>query len=204
MSKQLIGVPDWCSNERYDIVAKVAEADVPVWKELNFKQKSRSMQAMLEDRFHLKWHIETKMEPGYELVIAKNGPKLKEATPGETYQNGVKPRDGTPRHGVFLNFDGTGPTGFVGQAASMDQLTANLQMYARAPVVDRTGLAGTYDFTLTAAPQPALTPGDSDPPVSNGPSLFSAVQQQLGLKLAPAKVPVEYVVVDHIERPSDN
>ncbi len=201
MSKTLSGVPDWCSNERYDIVAKVAEADVPAWKELNFKQKSRSMQAILEDRFHLKWHMETKMEQGYELVIAKNGSRLKEATPGGTYPDGPQAKDGTSRHGVFLN---VGLTGFVGQAASMDQLTANLQMFARAPVVDKTGLAGTYDFTLTAAPQPALTPGDSDPPVSNGQSLFSAVQQQLGLKLTPAKVPVEYVIVDHIERPSEN
>jgi uncharacterized protein (TIGR03435 family) len=206
MSKTLSGVPDWCSNERYDIEAKVAEADVPAWKSMNFKQKSLSMQSMLENRFHLKWHMETKMEPGFELVIAKNGSKLKEAKPDETYADGVKAEDGTPLKGVFLSSSsrrGSGLTGFIGQAARMDQLTYYLQMFARAPVIDKTGLGGTYDLTLVAAHEPSPTATDSDL-INDGPSLFSAVQQQLGLKLTPAKVPVEYLVVDHIEVPSEN
>ena len=97
---------------------------------------------------------------------------------------------------------GVGLTGIVGTAAGMDRLTYYLRMFARAPVVDKTGLTGMYDFKLTAAPQPDLNAGDSDPQVSKGPSLFSAVQEQLGLKLVPGKVPVEYLVVDHIERPT--
>jgi uncharacterized protein (TIGR03435 family) len=203
MSQQLSGVPDWCRNERYDVVAKVAEADVPAWKNMSFKQKSRAMQPMLEDRFKLKWHIETKMESGYELVIAKNGSKLNEPTAAEL---DLRAKDPTPGHAVSLSGGGRGVglAGFVGTAASMDLLTYYLQMFAGAPVVDKTGLSGTYDFTLTAAPQPNPYVPASDPPVNNGPSLFPALQQQLGLKLAPAKVPVETIVIDHIEKPSEN
>jgi uncharacterized protein (TIGR03435 family) len=199
MSKTLSGVPNWCYTERYDVMAKVAEADVPVWKNMNFKQKSLSIRPMLEDRFQLKWHKETRMESGYELEIAKNGSRLKEAVPDETYPHGPKEKDGTPKHEVVMS-----RTGFYGQAASMDQITSNLYLLAHAPVIDKTGLTGTYDFTLTAEPELPPTVAGSDPPVSNGPSLFSAVQNQLGLKLVPAKVPVEYLVVDHIERPTPN
>ena len=199
-------LPGWCSDERYDIAAKVAESDIAAWQKLNFKQKNLSIRTMLEDRFNLKWHMETKMEPGYELVIAKNGSKLKEATPDETYPNGTKAQDGTPWHGVFLSSSSraVGITGFGGQAATMVQLTGQLRMFTRTPVIDKTGLTGTYDFTLTAAPEPPLTAGDSTPPVTDGPSVFAAVQEQLGLKLVPTKVPVETLVVDHIERPTPN
>jgi len=197
-------LPGWCSTERYDIAAKIAQSDIAAWQKLGYKERDLSIRTMLEDRFKLKWHMETKMEPGYELVIAKSGSKLKEATPDETYPNGPKLQDGTPRHGLDMSMSGGGISGFSGQAATMDQLTGQLRMFTRTPVVDKTGLTGTYDFTLNAAPQPMLTAGDSDPPVSDGPSLFSAVQQQLGLKLVPAKVPVETLVVDHIERPTPN
>jgi uncharacterized protein (TIGR03435 family) len=157
---------------------------------------------MLEDRFKLKWHIETRMEPGYELVIAKDGSKLKEPTAAEL---DLRAKDPTPGHAVLLSHSiGVGYT-VVGQASSMDLLTYYLQEFLTcAPVVDRTGLAGTYDFALNAASLPDLTAAGSDPPVSDGPSLFPAIQQQLGLKLVAAKVPVEYVVVDHIERPTAN
>jgi len=194
------GLQGWCSTVRYDIAAKVAETDIASWQKLGSKERNLSIRALMEDRFKLKWHIETKMEPGFELVIAKNGSKLKEATPGEAYPTGPKETDGTPRHGVFLN--GVGPMGFVGQAATMDQLTRSLRMFAEAPVVDKTGLTGTYDFTLIATRLPP--PGNSDPPVNDIPFIFSAVQQQLGLKLVSAKVPVETLVVDYIERPSAN
>jgi uncharacterized protein (TIGR03435 family) len=86
----------------------------------------------------------------------------------------------------------------------MDQLTGQLRMFTRTPVIDKTGLTGTYDFTLNAVPEPPLTAGDSTPPVTDGPSVFSAVQEQLGLKLVPTKVPVETIVADHIERPTPN
>jgi uncharacterized protein (TIGR03435 family) len=198
-------LPGWCSTERYDIAAKIAESDIASWQKLSNKEKDLSIRTLLEDRFAMKWHIETKMEPGYELVIAKSGSKLKEATPDETYPNGPKLQDGTPRHGLSISMSsGGGISGFSGQAATMEQLTGQLRMFTRTPVIDKTGLAATYDFTLTAAPQPPLTAGDSAPPVTDGPSVFSAVQQQLGLKLESASVPVEYLVVDHIERPTEN
>jgi len=199
-------LPGWCSTERYDIEAKIAQSDIASWQKLGYKERNLSIRTILEDRFAMKWHMETQMEPGYELVIAKNGSKLKEATPGETYPNGTKAQDGTPWHGVFLSSPSraVGITGFGGQAATMDQLTGQLRMFTRTPVIDKTGLTGTYDFTLNAVPEPPLTAGDSTPPVTDGPSVFSAVQEQLGLKLVPTKVPVETIVADHIERPTPN
>jgi uncharacterized protein (TIGR03435 family) len=199
-------LPGWSSTERYDVEAKIAESDIASWQKLGYKEKDLSIRTLLEDRFAMKWHIETKMEPGYELVIAKSGSKLKEATPGETYPNGTKNPDGTSWHGVFMSGPSkeAGITGFSGQAATMDQLSGQLRMFTRTPVVDKTGLTSTYDFTLNAVPEPLLTAGDTTPPVTDGPSVFSAVQQQLGLKLESVKVPVEYLVVDHIERPSEN
>jgi len=199
ISHTLAGLPDWGNSERYDIVAKVAEADQPAWKTMTFQQKSVSIRLMLEDRFHLKWHTETRMEQGYTLVIAKGGVKMKEATPDETYPGGPHNADGTPRHEVY-----PGPSVIVGQAGNMEQIVHTLGLFARAPIEDKTGLTGLYDFMLNAAPEPPPGAAVSDPPVSDAPSLFVAVQKQLGLKLVPGKVPVEYVVVDHIERPAAN
>jgi uncharacterized protein (TIGR03435 family) len=203
VSKKLLGVPDWCFQERYDVVAKIAEADVPTWKNMNFKQKSLAMRPMLEDRFKLKWHMETRMEPGYELVLSKSGSKLNQATPAEIE---LRAQDSRPGPGMFASGrPGMGITGLVGKAARMDQLTYGLEEFLlRAPVVDKTGLTGMYDFTLNAAPVPAPTAVDSDAPVNDAPPVFPAVQQQLGLQLVAAKVPVQYVVVDHIERPTAN
>jgi uncharacterized protein (TIGR03435 family) len=202
MSKRLIGVPDWCFNERYDVVAKVAEADVPIWKAMNFKQRSLAIGPMLEGRFKLKWHMEARMEAGYELVIAKDGSKVKEPTAAEL---DLRAKDPTPGHAVLFSGSRGGGYKVVGQASSMDLLTYYLQeFFTRAPVVDKTGLPLTYDFALDAAPLPDLTAPGSDPPVSDGASLFPAIQQQLGLRLVAAKVPVQYVVVDHIERPAAN
>lgn len=203
MSKRLEGVPDWCNAEHYDIVAKVAEADVPAWKNMNFKQKSQAIQPMLEDRFKLKWHMETKIESGYELVIAKNGSKLKEPTAEEL---DLRAKDPTPGHAIEFGGTRGGPMELTGKASGMDLLIYYLQeIFLHAPVADKTGLGGMYNFKLAAAPERnPNAPPDYTPPVVDGPSIFSAVQEQLGLKLVPGKVPVEYVVIDHIERPTAN
>jgi uncharacterized protein (TIGR03435 family) len=201
-----VGLPDWGAVS-YDIQAKVADQDVAAWKALDYKQKDVAVQALMEDRFKLKWHRETRQMAGYSLVVAKGGPKFKEATPGDQYPHGFKSLSETPLLGILYE---TARGVYSAQALTMAQLADSLQIHAGKPVMDKTGLTGKYDFTFKdeaqpAPPSPASAAGDavaSEPAVA---SIFTVLQEQLGLKLEPgATVPVEYVVVDHIERPTEN
>ena len=200
------GLPDW-GRDAYDIQAKVADEDVAAWKQLSYKQKGLAVQALVEDRFKMKWHRETRQTPGYAMVVAKGGPKFKEATPGDQYPHGFKSLNDAPLLGILYE---TARGVYSAQAVTMAQLADSLQMHAGKPVMDKTGLTGKYDFTFKdeaqpAPPSPASAAGDavaSEPAVA---SIFTVLQEQLGLKLEPgATVPVEYVVVDHIERPTEN
>jgi uncharacterized protein (TIGR03435 family) len=194
------GVPDWAQHEQYDIKAKVADADVAAWGKLDFNHKKLAMYALLEDRFKVKVHREKRDFPGYALLIAKGGSKLKEATPGDLYPKGYK---AAMRDGPFLGAEMTGRGVATGQAASMADIANILQAFAPGPVVDKTGLTGKYDFTLKCAP-PA--PASSESEVSDPAecSIFTALQEQLGLKLEKSTVHIDYIVVDHIERPTEN
>ena len=203
-SDRMDAVPDWAMHQQYDIEAKVADADVAAWGKLESRQKVLAVYAMLEDRFKLKVHREMREFPGYALVVAKNGSKLKEATPGEIYPKKLRSFDGGAFHGITLS----GPGEATAQGASMEELANMLQAFAASPVADRTGLKGTYDFVLRCPP-PAGPPtlsgaGDSAASEPSGPSIFTVLQEELGLKLEKAKVPIDYVVVDHLERPSEN
>ena len=175
-------------------------------KEQQETQRGLMLQSLLADRCKLKIHFETKEHPTYTLVVAKGGLKLKEADPNNTYANGIKVPEGRPRTGVMM----LGPYGkLTGQAIPIPRLAGQLAALIRSPVMDRTGLTGKYDFTLEWSPdegrgmtmQGAGRPTPSD---DSGPSIFTAIQEQLGLKLESTKGPVEYVVVDHVERPSEN
>jgi uncharacterized protein (TIGR03435 family) len=152
------------------------------------------LKPLLEDRFRLQVHRETKVSQTYELVVAKNGSKVKQATPGDTYPNGFKGLDGVPRPGTFfLNLGQQDQLTF--QALPMAKLAAILSNQLESHVADKTGLTGDYDFVLHWA---------SEDHPDAGPSIFTAVQEQLGLRLKSAKLPVECLVIDHVERPSPN
>jgi uncharacterized protein (TIGR03435 family) len=160
------------------------------------------LRALLADRFKLAIHKESREVPTYELVISKNGPKIKEG----------KPDDPTLPNGTLRVMSGK----ITGNAVSMARLASVIGMQLKHPVVDRTGLMGTYDFSLGWQPEedPSQTlPGaegsqqGSLPKLdSSGPSIFTALQEQLGLKLESTKdqVHVDIVVIDHIELPSEN
>jgi uncharacterized protein (TIGR03435 family) len=206
------GIPDWAMTERYDVIAKVAPSDVSAYQKLTNTQRGQMVQKVLADRFKLQTHRETKDRPVYALVIAKGGIKMKEAKPGDTYPNGVKPSPNGFVHGATIF--ATGPGQLTGQGASMADLALTLsnrnqESFGRI-VVDKTGLAGKYDFTLQIAPdQTGAKPDGADgqqeaTPGTTGPSIFTALQEQLGLKLESATAPTEYLVIDHIERPSEN
>jgi uncharacterized protein (TIGR03435 family) len=196
-------VPGWIKTERSDIRAKVAGADVDAWKRLNDDQRRIMLQEVLADSFKLKIHWEPKEIPVYQMVIAKNGPKFKAAKPDE--DSGLKGPDGKPMPGILH----TGQGQFTAQDAPMSALATTLSDYSPRQVVDRTGLEGGYDFTLQFAPEPGYGPEyrhrtESPVPDAVGPSVFTAVQEQLGLKLEPAKTLENGLVIDSVERPAAN
>jgi uncharacterized protein (TIGR03435 family) len=131
------------------------------------------LQTLLADRFKLQIHRDHQDVQGYALVVAKNGPKLKPDTSGD-------------EHGSLLP---SGPFEWEGKNVALSGLASSLSGFVGAPVVDRTGLAGRYNFTLRYAPRTALNP---------------ALQEQLGLRLEPMKTKIDVIVIDHAEKPSGN
>jgi uncharacterized protein (TIGR03435 family) len=191
----ITGSPGWIDSKHYDIQAKVAGSDLSEYHKLSKQQRGRMLQSMLADRFKLTAHTETKELPGYELIVAKSGSKLQQS-PSE------------PQMGWGANFGD-----IKANAMPVATLADILSNFIHQTVTDKTGLTGKYDFELKwaddrAARRPSqAAEGNSEalaPDPSEGPSLFTAVQEQLGLKLQPTKVPVETLVIDHVEPPSPN
>jgi uncharacterized protein (TIGR03435 family) len=207
---QIAGGPKWANSDRYDIEAKMDGSAVEKLQTLSMDQRAlesrRMLQALLADRFRLAFHRETKDLPGYALVIAKNGPKVHDAKPGDTYPNGIKGPDGHDGAGLMIIRGNGGP--LTGQGVPIANLVQVLSQQLGEIILDNTGLTGKYDFTLQWTPDERTGPGssrsDDAPPDSSGPSIFTAIQEQLGLKLESRKVPVEVLVIDHVEPPSEN
>lgn len=213
---QVSGGPAWINSDKFDIEAKepasVAE-EMPKLPPDQRAELSRSMlQSLLADRFKLKLNRQTKELPAYALVVAKNGPKLHEAKPDDSSFHGIKgPDDHGQRQMMSM-----GPGELIGQALGVSGLAHLLSEQLGRDVLDQTGLKGIYDFTLKWTPEQGgpmtlrgpegANPGaDSAPPAeASGPSIFTAIQEQLGLKLESTKGPTEVLVIDHIERPSEN
>jgi len=194
----IVGGPGWIGSEHFDIDAKVTpSADAPPPKLTN-AQRRQMIQSLLADRFKLVVHNETKDAPIYELGLAKSGSKLPESTPGDTFAKGFKGIDDNPvpiGYPVLLSFGH-----LFGQAVTIASLIDYMTSALHRPVVDTTGLTGKYDLSLEWTPD--NTPDDS--PLAGGPSLFTSVQEQLGLKLTSAHGPVDTLVIDHAEMPSAN
>ncbi len=213
---RLVGAPGWLNSERYDIEAKMDSSVVEALQKLSPEDREAAqrhmLQALLADRLKLTIHRETKEVQVYSLVIAKNGPKLQESKPSDADANAtpVPGRGGRGgRGGPNLGMRGRGGP-LTGQQVPISMLATVLTTILNRPVLDKTGLTGNYDFTLTWTPddsQLQTPPGGVPPPPppdSNGPSIFTAIQEQLGLKLESGKGPVEVIVIDHVERPSGN
>ena len=182
-------------QETADKVKKLAEAQMKPARE-------HMLQTLLADRFKLTIHRETKKLPIYSLVVAKGGAKLHEAKPGDTYPTGIKGPNG--RSASHMMRMGRGE--LTAQGIGMEEIAHLLTQQAGRTVVDNTALKGNYDFTLHWTPDqsaPALSGPSGGGPDSttsseSGPSIFTAIQEQLGLKLEPQKGPVEILVVDHV------
>ncbi|MGC1872106.1 MAG: TIGR03435 family protein [Acidobacteriaceae bacterium] len=183
MEDLISGLPGWAKSARFDIEAKMDAETAAAYKKLSrqerFEQDQSMMQSLLRDRFDLKVHHATKELPIYALVIAKGGSKLKPSTTRQGW--------GT---------DGPGRIDY--RNAELEALVVSLSGEVGRMVVDETGLSGKYDFTLKWTPDEQRGMADA------GPSIFTALQEQLGLKLISTKGPVDTIVVDHVDRPSPN
>ena len=197
----LIGLPGWAENERFDIVARaggVAQT-LPAGGNVEWLM----LRKLLEDRFKLTAHAETREMQVYALVMARRdgrlGPQLRRSQVDCTSTPPAPPAANGGGQPPCARRNGPGFTAAVGQpiSAFLFFLTGQVQR----AVVDRTGLTGTWDIELTFSPD-----GFSDPatPQNSGPSLFTALQEQLGLRLEPSSGPVQVLVVDRIERPTEN
>jgi uncharacterized protein (TIGR03435 family) len=195
--EQLVGDPKWASNDRWDIDARIAAEDMSALKSLDFHQQLGMFQAILVERFGLKVHHETRELTVYALVVANGGPKMTPSTLRPSDSAGIQGEPGVLHPGRGKE---------TGRGTTMEFLARDLSLQLGRKVVDRTGLAGRYDFTLTWTPDDsvAVTGGGVESGATQGPSLFTAVQEQLGLKLELVKAPVDVVVIDHIEKPSEN
>jgi uncharacterized protein (TIGR03435 family) len=209
----IAGGPGWLNSREYDIEAKVDASALEELRKLSPAQRKldnqRMLQALLADRFQLAIHQVTKDLPVYVLVVAKNGPKLKKAEQ-KAEPFAPPPPDaglgGVPRPGVNRVHAKDG---------SMEEFARSLEHRLGSKVLDKTGLIGHYDFEMewTEDENQVVANGaseglqtDHNRPIANsfGPSFFTAIQEQLGLKLESQKGPVEALVIDHAEEPSPN
>ncbi|HET6218193.1 MAG TPA: TIGR03435 family protein [Acidobacteriaceae bacterium] len=203
---QILGAPNWLNTQTYDIEAKVDGADAAALERLSEDQRKLMFQSFLKDRFQLKVHRETKELPVLALVIAKNGPQLQEAKPGDTYPDGIKGPDGKPAGHAGMMMWGNGR--LTGQGISIAAMVPPLTQQLGRTVLDKTGLTGRYDVELRWTPDntstPASGPDSGTAAESQTPSIFTAIQEQLGLKLESQKAPVEVLVIDHVAAPAAN
>ena len=179
---QIAGRAAWMDKYRYDITARAPGENPPT-----SAQVETMLQTLLADRFQLRFHREIRQLPEYALVLGKNGPKLHASAPDATWRTRLS------------------GSGLVNELTvskeDMDQLAKQLPTAVGRPVVDRTGLTGRYDFQLSWSSDAVSTvPSEQERP----PSIFIALQEQLGLKLESARGPVELLVIDHAEKPTPN
>jgi uncharacterized protein (TIGR03435 family) len=175
---QLSSGPKWIENDGYTIVAKLEDRTRARPSRGVDPRIRTALQALLAERFQLAIHRDTRELPGYALVPAKGGFKLRPLD-----------SEGIPAWGT-----GSGNARF--NHSSMTELARGLSDLVGRPVVDRTEIPGVYDVKLTWAPE--------NQPDATGPSIFTALQEQAGLKLEARKVPVELIVIDKAEKPSEN
>jgi uncharacterized protein (TIGR03435 family) len=199
-----ISGPEWLNTERYDVTARIPEGATR-------EQFKLMLQNLLADRFHLALHHETKDFQAYELLLDKSGSKLKESvedsgTPREPSSPAFRQISPQARSAVLagMTLSGSNQVLMAGRTRSTEWLAEGLGTQLGIPVVDKTGLTGKYDYYLEFAPprRPPGAPPDDNNPL---PSIFNAVQEQLGLKLDEKKLPFDVLVIDRVEKiPAEN
>ena len=195
------GGPNWVGSMGFDIQAKVTGDDTKAFEKLTEEQKNAMLRALLADRFRLKAHVEPKILPIYELVVAKNGPRMKASAP-ETPDPDAKPGEVPKRHGMMH----MSPFALQVQDYDIATLATQLGYIVQRTVVDKTNLTGKYDFDLKWTPDGQMAGAGAGPDAGEAaaPSIFTALQEQLGLKLVPSKGSVQTLAIDHVEMPTEN
>jgi uncharacterized protein (TIGR03435 family) len=215
LREHIIGGPSWIDTDRFDVEAKAGRA-IPT------EQAWLMVQSLLEDRFRLKVHHETRELPVYNLVVAKGCVKMKlsqdqglphrddeDDQPSTPFDPSAPP----PRGEMTVIYSPLGDTIWSGTAIpispnlairrphSLPPRSVRTMLWGNVgrPVIDKTNLKGLFDFRIQFTPERL----SGNPDVS-GPSIFTSIQEQLGLRLESAKGPVEVLVIDHVERPSEN
>jgi uncharacterized protein (TIGR03435 family) len=207
---EVTGGPGWIHSERYNIDAKTEAPPVPSQQYVALER--RGLQTLLRDRFHLTIHRETKQLPIYELTVAKGGLKVNPSNCIQrvTGDTAIAPgKTGSD----YCRSPANGGGRIQGAGVSMAFLSHILAGRLSRMVVDKTGITGEFDLQLTFTPDapavpsadaPGRRPADGAEAADLGPDLFTAMQEQLGLKLESAKGPVEILVIDHVEKPDAN
>jgi uncharacterized protein (TIGR03435 family) len=189
------GAPAWAGQKRFDIEAKF---DVARYPNPTREQHQAMVQQLLADRFKLVVHHESREFPLYALAVAKNGPKLTDAQPDELQRSGL---DGKPV--CVVTGSRMGSVGLKG--CTMEDLASILSGWTRSDlgrkIVDQTGLTGRYTLHLEWSPDLRQSANAANPA---GPSIFTALKEQLGLELKPIQGPLDTIVIDHVEMPTEN
>jgi uncharacterized protein (TIGR03435 family) len=206
-SNRIVGAPKLVDDERYDVNAKVTGAWTP-------DQMREMVRAMLMDRFKLAAHRETREMPMYALVVAsENAPRLRRShvdqAACEARRAAIQRREPVPPPVAgappICGSGRTNPGTITAIGFSIESLSSSLGRFVGRVVTNKTNLTGLWDFDLTWTPEQATQLAPGAPPIAidpNGPSIFTALQEQLGLKLDSTKGPVDVLVIDHVERPT--
>jgi uncharacterized protein (TIGR03435 family) len=199
------GAPTWLSTRRFDVEAKVAGSDVEAYKKLNDKDHLPMVKALLRERLGLQAHIETKELPVYDLVVSKEGLKMKLAPPDPPQSDTAETSTPDGKSTSPVRHNGTSSVGWgswSGTDLPMQQIASQLSYLVHHKIVDKTGLTGKYDFELKWTPEEDGAQQDNG--TDTAPSIFTALQEHLGLKLRSTKGPVDTLVIDHVDLPSEN
>jgi uncharacterized protein (TIGR03435 family) len=209
---QMDGGPSWFASERFAIQAKSESQIEELLPKLSNEQRTlvgrQMVKAIFADRLNLALRLESRQMSTLALVVDKNGPRLHEAKSGDNYPNGMKDANGVA-HAGMMSFNGTSITA---QGVKLDNLASFLSSNLNQIVQNKTGLDGKYDFTLEwspdadrpRAPQANAEGGSTITDGNSGVSVFTAIKEQLGLKLEPQKSAVPFYVVEKVEKPTEN
>jgi uncharacterized protein (TIGR03435 family) len=204
LDNQIVGAPGWTQVDRYDIEARADSGG----KAVPACEMRQMVQSLLEDRFQLKAHFETRELPVFNLVVVKPGKMIlsSDQTPPDPSTIPLNfDLSAPPRGRMAINARNRLETIVIGKAVAMDMIIRNLSgsgsETSNRQIVDKTGLHGLFDIQLRFAPETPAGPTTTAP---SGPSIFTALQEQLGLKLEPGKAQLPVLVIDSIQRPSEN
>ena len=196
------GLPGWAGAARFDVNARFTDADPEALKRLTWPQQREFIAGILTGRFNLKTHVEKRMLPVYELVVTAKGPKFKENTPPSELPLGDRSQHLVPGN-MILTY-----RSLAGIAVPVSSLAMALASAVDRDVFDKTELTGVYDFNMKWTPdQLSASPptGTARPESPDAPpSIFQAIQDQLGLKLVASKGLVDVLIIDRVEMPSEN